>query len=190
MLVGMENLMCYFYTEPEAVREVLHHIMDFQMGMAKHYLEAGVEMVGMSDDLGNIEYAYSRMARDAGIEMPDTALLEGRCFAVKRFDVEEGRRLHMHSLAGLLQIPHERAAVSYDDLLQVTLNLTGRFDDAAKAYRLAVFNVLSHNRDDHIKNVAFLMDPAGRGRLATSLDLPPLPVCRGRGPDPGHRCGR
>ena len=123
------------------------------------------------DDLGNIEYAYSRMARDAGIEMPDTALLEGRCFAVKRFDVEEGRRLHMHSLAGLLHVPHERAAISYDDLLQVTLNLTGRFDEAAKAYRLAVFNVLSHNRDDHIKNVAFLMDATGRWRLAPAFDL-------------------
>ena len=52
MLVGMEDLMCYFYTEPEAVRDLLHHIMDFQIGMAKHYLETGVEIVGMSDDLG------------------------------------------------------------------------------------------------------------------------------------------
>jgi uroporphyrinogen decarboxylase len=52
MLVGMEDLMCYFYTEPEAVREVLHRIMDFQLGMSKHYLAIGVEMVGMGDDLG------------------------------------------------------------------------------------------------------------------------------------------
>ncbi len=52
MLVGMEAMMCYFYTEPEAVREVLHRIMDFQLGIARHYLAAGVEMVGLSDDLG------------------------------------------------------------------------------------------------------------------------------------------
>lgn len=52
MLVGMENAMCYFRSEPEAMRQVLHHIMDFQLGIARHYLRLGVEMVGMSDDLG------------------------------------------------------------------------------------------------------------------------------------------
>jgi len=52
MLVGMENAMCYFYAEPDAMREVLHRIMDFQLGIARHYMNLGVEMVGMSDDLG------------------------------------------------------------------------------------------------------------------------------------------
>ena len=52
MLVGMENLMVYMYTEPGLVRDVFHRIMDFQMGIARHYLAAGVEMVNCSDDLG------------------------------------------------------------------------------------------------------------------------------------------
>lgn len=52
MLVGMEAMMCAFYAEPEAAREVLRRIMDFQLGIAKHYLAVGVEIVGMSDDLG------------------------------------------------------------------------------------------------------------------------------------------
>jgi len=52
MLVGMENMLCYFLSEPEAVRELLHHIMDFQLGIARHYLEIGVEMVHLGDDLG------------------------------------------------------------------------------------------------------------------------------------------
>jgi uroporphyrinogen decarboxylase len=52
MLVGMEDAMCYFHTEPEAMREVLHHIMDFQLGMARHYLAVGVEMASLGDDLG------------------------------------------------------------------------------------------------------------------------------------------
>lgn len=52
MLVGMENMMTYFYTEPDYAREVLHRIMDFQLGMAKHYLKHGVEIVHMGDDLG------------------------------------------------------------------------------------------------------------------------------------------
>lgn len=52
MLVGMENAMCFFHTEPAAMRDVLHRIMDFQLGIAKHYLRVGVEMVSMTDDLG------------------------------------------------------------------------------------------------------------------------------------------
>jgi uroporphyrinogen decarboxylase len=52
MLVGMQDLMCFFFTEPQAVRELLHRIMDFQLGIARHYLNVGVEMVGMGDDLG------------------------------------------------------------------------------------------------------------------------------------------
>ena len=52
MLVGMENLMAYFLTEPEYAREVLHRIMDFQIEIARHYLEAGIEIVFMGDDLG------------------------------------------------------------------------------------------------------------------------------------------
>ena len=52
MLVGMENLMIYFHTEPGFAREVLHRIMDFQMGIARHYLKAGIEYAALGDDLG------------------------------------------------------------------------------------------------------------------------------------------
>lgn len=52
MLVGMENMMCAFYTEPEATKELLHRIMDFQLGIAAHYAEIGVEMAFLGDDLG------------------------------------------------------------------------------------------------------------------------------------------
>jgi len=52
MLAGMENAMCAFYTEPEAMREVLRRIMDFQLGIARHYLDLGVELVRLGDDLG------------------------------------------------------------------------------------------------------------------------------------------
>lgn len=52
MLVGMENIMCYLHTDPQAVRDLLHGIMDFQLAIAEHYVKVGVEMVTMSDDLG------------------------------------------------------------------------------------------------------------------------------------------
>ena len=52
MLVGMQNMMQYFFTEPDAVRQLLHRILDFQLGIARHYLRAGVEMAMCGDDLG------------------------------------------------------------------------------------------------------------------------------------------
>jgi uroporphyrinogen decarboxylase len=51
-LVGMDNLMVSFHLEPNAVRDVLHHVMDFQLGIARHYAEAGIEWAGLGDDLG------------------------------------------------------------------------------------------------------------------------------------------
>lgn len=52
MLCGMEQLMCLIHEEPDAVRTLLHRIMDFQLGIAAHYLRAGVEVVFLTDDLG------------------------------------------------------------------------------------------------------------------------------------------
>ncbi|MCL2362418.1 MAG: hypothetical protein FWC73_11475 [Defluviitaleaceae bacterium] len=52
MLVGMENMMEYFYTEPEYAREILHNIMNFQLGIAMHYEKIGVEFVSLTDDMG------------------------------------------------------------------------------------------------------------------------------------------
>ena len=52
MLVGMENLMIFLKTEPQAVRELFHRILDFQIGIAKHYLSLGIELAECGDDLG------------------------------------------------------------------------------------------------------------------------------------------
>ncbi len=52
MLVGMETMMMVFLTEPEFARAVLRRIMDFQLGIARHYAAVGVEIVHLSDDLG------------------------------------------------------------------------------------------------------------------------------------------
>lgn len=52
MLVGMENMSMYFLTEPEFAKEILHSIMDFQIGIAQHYIKLGIEFVSLGDDLG------------------------------------------------------------------------------------------------------------------------------------------
>jgi serine/threonine-protein kinase HipA len=51
--------------------------------------------------------------------------------------------------------------MDYEELLTLTAALTKDIREVEKMYRLAVFNVLAHNRDDHAKNFSFLMDEKG-----------------------------
>jgi serine/threonine-protein kinase HipA len=125
-------------------------------------------------DIGAIEYAYSLMARDAGIEMPETHLFrtkKNKYFGTKRFDRDGDARIHMHSLGGLIHADHRVPALDYDMLLRVTQALTKDVRDAEKAYALACFNVLAHNRDDHVKNFSFLLNADDEWIFAPAYDL-------------------
>ena len=56
-------------------------------------------------------------------------------------------------------------------LLRVTLALTRNIKDAEKVYALACFNVLAHNRDDHVKNFSFLLNERNEWVFALAYDL-------------------
>jgi serine/threonine-protein kinase HipA len=126
-------------------------------------------------DAGAIEYVYALMAKEAGIIMPEVHLFPSRKssghFAVKRFDREGKKRYHMHTAAGLLHSDFRTPVLDYEDLLSLTAALTRDFREIEKMYRLAVFNVLAHNRDDHAKNFSFLMDETGQWKLSPAYDL-------------------
>jgi serine/threonine-protein kinase HipA len=124
--------------------------------------------------MGAVEYAYSLMAKDAGVKMPSTFLLEGKeqkYFAVKRFDRENEEQLHMHSVAGLVHSDFRYPTLDYDDLLRLTLHLTKNMQEVKKVFRLACFNLFTHNRDDHAKNFSYLMDKNGVWSFAPAYDL-------------------
>jgi serine/threonine-protein kinase HipA len=125
-------------------------------------------------DVGAIEYAYSLMARDAGISMPETHLFrtkKNKYFGTKRFDREGDARIHMHSLGGLIHADHRTPSLDYDTVLRVTLGLTKNILEAEKVYALACFNVLAHNRDDHAKNFSFLLNANREWIFAPAYDL-------------------
>ena len=125
-------------------------------------------------DVGAIEYAYSMMARDAGLDVPETHLFrtrKRRYFGVKRFDRQGGRRVHMHSLSGLIHADHRVPALDYNLILRVVLVLTKSVVEVEKAYALACFNVLAHNRDDHAKNFSFLLNHENQWIFAPAYDL-------------------
>ena len=139
--------------------------------------------LGLRTDCGAIEEAYARMARDAGIDMPPTRLFQtsdGRWhFAVQRFDrTAAGGRRHVHTLGGMLG----RMAGDdgdYDDLLRLTRALTGDARQVEEVLRRLCFNLTVLNDDDHLKNVAFLLDPAEGWRLAPAYDLTYAPSRQG-----------
>jgi serine/threonine-protein kinase HipA len=127
-----------------------------------------------SQDTGAVEAAYALMARAAGISFPEHRLFEvreGCFFGVRRFDREGLQRIHMHSLGNLIGANFRLPCLDYQDIHKVVRLLTGNMAEVRKVYRLMVFNVLAHNRDDHVKNFAFLYKPEEGWRLAPGFDL-------------------
>ncbi len=125
-------------------------------------------------DVGAIEYAYSLMAHAAGVDMPETHLFrteKSGYFGAKRFDRLGDQRIHMHSLSGLIHADHRHPSLDYDTILRVVLVLTKHIVEAEKAYALACFNVLEHNRDDHAKNFSFLLNAQNEWVFAPAYDL-------------------
>ena len=127
------------------------------------------------NDSGVVEYIYSIMAENAGLEMPATHLFPSQkgsgYFAVKRFDRDKNKRFHMHTVSGLIHSNYRFPSHDYEDLLALTSAITKDIREVEKMFRLAVFNVMAHNRDDHAKNFSFLMDEFGEWKLSPAYDL-------------------
>lgn len=125
---------------------------------------------------GNVELAYHRMAVDCGIDMMPCRLFEegGRShFMTRRFDrAQGGGKIHMQSLAALRHYDFNAAgAHGYEEAIQTIRNLGGGADETEQMVRRALFNIVARNQDDHVKNIAFLMDRSGRWSLAPAFDI-------------------
>jgi serine/threonine-protein kinase HipA len=125
---------------------------------------------------GAIEYSYSLMARAAGIEMMETRLLEEngrRHFMTRRFDRTQDRaKLHMLTLGGLRHYDLNLAGgYSHEQALQTIKELGLDLSVIEQQYRRMVFNIVARNQDDHVKNIAFLMNRQGEWSLSPAYDL-------------------
>lgn len=125
---------------------------------------------------GAVEHAYGRMAAAAGIDVAESRLLEEggrRHFMSRRFDrLEGGGKLHMQSLAAIAHLDfNDPVANSYEQALFTMRRLGLPMAQLEEQFRRMVFNVLARNQDDHVKNIAFLMDRAGRWRLSPAFDI-------------------
>jgi len=132
--------------------------------------------LGDTQGYGAIELVYSQMAMRAGIDMTECRLLAEngrRHFMARRFDrLDDGSKLHMQSLAALAHLDYNQpGANSYEQAFQVIRRLGLPMAAVEQQFRRMAFNVVARNQDDHVKNIAFLMNRAGEWSLSPAFDL-------------------
>lgn len=137
---------------------------------------ANEKTLGEGAGLGKIEYAYYKLAKEAGINMSDSLLFEENNrfhFLTKRFDrTNNGEKIHMQTFAALAGIDYRiQKASSYEDLFRVMYRLQIPFDQREQQYRRALFNVIARNHDDHVKNFSFLMNKEGKWQISPAYDI-------------------
>lgn len=125
---------------------------------------------------GAIEYAYSLMAREAGITMTPCRLFEEngrRHFMTRRFDRPDAeQKLHMQSFSAMAHVDRDDwGASTYERILHTMRRLRFGMDAIEEQFRRMAFNIIARNHDDHAKNFAFLMEPSGRWSLSPAYDL-------------------
>ncbi len=132
--------------------------------------------LGESHGYGRVEMAYYHMAKDCGIDMMPSRLLEehGRShFLTKRFD-REGSEIkhHVQTFCALKHFDFNLVhSYSYEQLFQCMRELKLDYADAEQMFRRMVFNVIARNCDDHTKNFSFLLKQGGKWELAPAYDM-------------------
>ncbi|MCL2689553.1 MAG: type II toxin-antitoxin system HipA family toxin [Chitinispirillia bacterium] len=129
------------------------------------------------DHYQKIEYIYSQIAYNAGLNIPESYLITGKksdlaFFAMKRFDcLPNGRKFHVHTLAGLLNINFNDTDIEAGTFLHTVDYITRDHRQIVEAYKIIAFNYIGFNNDDHAKNFSFLMDDKGQWSLAPAYDI-------------------
>ena len=137
---------------------------------------ANEKTLGESAGLGKIEYAYYKLAKEAGIEISNSALYEENNrfhFLTKRFDrTNKGEKIHMQTFGALAGIDYRtQKASSYETLFRVMKMLQLTYNQFEQQYRRALFNVIARNHDDHVKNFSFLMNNEGKWQISPAYDI-------------------
>ena len=137
---------------------------------------ANEKTLGEGKGIGKIEFAYYKLAREAGIDISESTLFEenGRFhFLTKRFDrTDDGEKIHMQSLGALAGIDYRiQKASSYETLFRVMKRLRLPYYQFEQQYRRSLFNVVARNHDDHVKNFSFLMNKEGKWQISPAYDI-------------------
>lgn len=128
-----------------------------------------------TQNFGRLEYSFYRLVKECGIKMSDCSLIEENeraHFLTKRFDRQNGEKIHMQTLCGIAHYDYRNPrSYSYEQAFNVMRALRLPYSQAQEMYRRLVFNVVIRNQDDHTKNISFLMDRQGKWTLSPAYDM-------------------
>ncbi len=128
-----------------------------------------------TQNFGRLEYSFYRLVNECGIKMSDCSLIEENeraHFLTKRFDRQDGKKIHMQTLCGIAHYDYRNPrSYSYEQAFNVMRALRLPYSQAQEMYRRMVFNVVIRNQDDHTKNISFLMDRQGKWTLSPAYDM-------------------
>lgn len=137
---------------------------------------------GETHGWGRVEYAYYLMAKDCGIDMMESRLLEENNrahFMTKRFDREGISKHHIQTWCGIQHYDYNNLySYSYEQLFQTMRLLRLSYPEAEQMFKRMVFNVMATNYDDHTKNFSFRLKQGKEWELAPAYD-----VCYAYDPD-------
>ena len=118
------------------------------------------------------------LAKDAGLTVADSQLIlaAGRhVLIVERFDRHDGARIGYASAMTMLQAG-DREQRSYLEIAAVIEEHSpAATAELRQLWRRMAFSILVSNTDDHLRNHAFLREPAGSWSLSPAFDLNPNP---------------
>ncbi len=163
-----------FSIRDEAIKDGYDHWLLKFDGLAK-------DDKGQPQPYERMEFIYSLLARDAGLDVPETDFVEEPSgmfhYLVKRFDRTvdskslKTARKHVQTISALLHNDHnDQQSLDYVDVLTAIKRVTGSAGETLRAYRQMIFNVLAHNYDDHSKNLSLIMNTDGAWTLAPTYD--------------------
>jgi serine/threonine-protein kinase HipA len=140
-----------------------------------------------------IEHATMTLAKRAGITVAQTQVIRltgANALAVRRFDREQGARIHSISAGTAIRAATPSGAepeMGYPELARILRRVGSTQDginlrDARELFRRMVFNILVDNTDDHEKNHSLLVvNPFENGRLKLAPAYDVLPSNSGQG---------
>jgi len=120
-----------------------------------------------------VEYAYYLLAKEIGIAMMNSKLIDGKHFATLRYDRQNGKKKHVLTACGLTGWDFlEPENASYENLFRLASDLKVPHKDLQELYKRMVFNLVFANIDDHLKNHSFIYDEENNSwNLAPAYDL-------------------
>lgn len=137
---------------------------------------ANEQRLGEGEGMGKIEFAYYKLAKEAGIEISESTLYEENDrfhFLTKRFDRTSNReKIHTQTFGALAGIDYKvQKASSYETLFRLMKRLQLPHKQYEQQYRRMLFNVIARNHDDHVKNFSFMMNKDGRWQISPAYDI-------------------